>query len=72
MMDSLQPGEISEPFRTNFGFHILQVIERRVYDNTESVKRGKARSAIRSRKLKEAMQSWTRRLRDEAYVEYRS
>ncbi len=70
-MDSLELNEISEPFRSSFGWHIVQVLERRSFDNTESVKRGKARAAIRNRKLKEAMQNWTRRLRDEAYVEYR-
>ena len=71
MMDSMEINQISEPFQSNFGWHILQVLERRDFDNTETVKRGKARQAIRNRKLTEAMQNWTRRLRDEAYVEYR-
>jgi peptidyl-prolyl cis-trans isomerase SurA len=71
VMDSLEPNKVSEPFQSNFGWHILEVLERRSFDNTESVKRGKARQAIRNRKLKEAMQNWVRRLRDEAYVEYR-
>lgn len=71
MMDSLELNQVSEPFKTDFGWHILQVLERRSFDNTESVKRGKARMSIRSRKLSEALQNWVRRLRDEAYVEYR-
>jgi peptidyl-prolyl cis-trans isomerase SurA len=71
MMDSIEPGQVSKPFKTDYGWHILEVLERREYDNSESVKRGKARFAIRNRKLEEAMQSWTRQLRDEAYVEYR-
>jgi len=71
MMDSMEPGQVSNAFKTDYGWHILEVLERREHDNSESVKRGKARFAIRNRKLEEAMQNWTRQLRDEAYVEYR-
>lgn len=70
-MDALAVGRISAPFQTAFGWHIVEVLARRQYDNTESLKRGRARGAIRARKLEEATQNWARELRDEAYVEYR-
>jgi len=71
MMDSIELGEVSKPFKTDYGWHILEVLERREYDNSESIRRSKARFAIKNRKLEEAMQNWTRQLRDDAYVEYR-
>lgn len=71
VMDSMPLNKVSEPFKTDYGWHILEVLGRRDFDNSETLKRGKARAAIRNRKLEEAMQNWTRRLRDEAYVEYR-
>lgn len=70
-MNSLAPGEVSAPFKTQFGYHIVQVLERREHDSTEDVKRAKAREAIRKRKLEEAHDNWLRELRDDAYVEYR-
>lgn len=65
-------GTISEPFRSEFGLHILQVIDVREYDGTEEVKRAGARRAIREQKMQERQQTWLRSLRDEAYVEYRN
>lgn len=64
-------GVISHPFRSEFGWHILQVTERRTYDGTEEVRRQKARRAIGQRKKDDRLQTWLRRLRDEAYVEFR-
>ncbi|MFT5132825.1 MAG: peptidyl-prolyl cis-trans isomerase SurA, partial [Gammaproteobacteria bacterium] len=70
-MNALAPGEVSPAFKTQFGYHIVQVLERREHDSTEDVKRAKAREAIRQRKLEEAHQNWLREMRDDAYVEYR-
>ena len=65
-------GTVSEPFRSEFGQHILQVVDVREYDGTEEVKRAGARRAIREQKMQERQQTWLRSLRDEAYVEYRN
>ena len=69
--DQLEIDEISEPFQTSYGWHIIQLLDRRVHDTTEEIKRQRAIMAIRNSKMTEESELWTRRLRDEAFVEYR-
>jgi len=71
VMNSLKIKQISEPFRSRFGWHIVQVLERRKEDETKQLKRSRAEEAIKQRKADEELQLWLRRIRDEAYVEYR-
>ncbi len=70
-MNALQDNQISEPVRSPFGWHVIQVIERRKQDMSKEAARLKARQEIRARKADEAYQDWVRELRDRAYVELR-
>jgi peptidyl-prolyl cis-trans isomerase SurA len=69
---NLQDNEISEPFKTQFGWHIVQMLGHRRYDNSDELKRRQAMEAIRASKADEETELWLRRMRDEAYVEYKS
>ena len=64
-------GVVSEPFRTQFGWHILEVTERRVYDNTDELKQRNCDARIRNDKMEEESLMWMQRLRDESFVESR-
>ncbi len=68
-MQQTEAGQISEPFRSQFGWHILKVDERRNQDMTETVIRNQARNLLRKRRFDEELQNWLREIRSEAYVE---
>jgi peptidyl-prolyl cis-trans isomerase SurA len=67
----LKEGEISQPFHTQYGWHIAQLLGRREIDNTAELRRRQAIEAIRASKADEETELWLRRLRDDAYVEYK-
>jgi peptidyl-prolyl cis-trans isomerase SurA len=71
VMNALKPGEISEPVKTPFGMHIVQVIERKSQDTSKDKERATARQVLTERKRQEAMEDWARQVRDRAYVEFR-
>jgi peptidyl-prolyl cis-trans isomerase SurA len=70
-MDALKPGDTSQPVKSPFGWHLIQVLERRAAGLTQERRRMQARLALKERKADESFQDWLRQLRDRTYVELR-
>jgi peptidyl-prolyl cis-trans isomerase SurA len=70
-LSELKENEISQPFKTQYGWHIIQLLGRRMHDATDDVRRNRAFAELRQSKAEEETELWLRRLRDEAFVEYR-
>lgn len=62
-------GVLSKPFKTQYGWHVLEVLGRRATDNTSQAREQQALTVLRNRKYDEELQTWLRQIRDEAYVE---
>ncbi len=71
VINAAEIGVVSDPFRTQFGWHIAEVLDRRVYDNTEEMKQRNCDLRIRNSKMEEETMLWMQRLRDEAFVDTR-
>ncbi|MCU7959324.1 MAG: peptidylprolyl isomerase [gamma proteobacterium symbiont of Bathyaustriella thionipta] len=70
-MDKLADNDLSQPFKTTFGWHLVQVLGHRSLDKSDEVARSQARKIIRQKKMEEELSLWQRRLLDEAFIEYR-
>ena len=70
MLGSLAIKQLSEPFLSRYGWHILEVLDRRESDETEGFQRQQVKLLLTKRKSQEKIKLWIRRLRDEAYVEF--
>ena len=68
-MEKMEVGVVSKPFQTQFGWHVLQVEERRSQDMSEEFRRGRARQMLQRRKFDEELDGWLREIRQNAYVE---
>jgi peptidyl-prolyl cis-trans isomerase SurA len=72
VLSELEENAISEPFRSQFGWHIVQLLGKRTHDQSDEVRRQQVLTALRESKVDEETELWLRRLRDEAYVEVRN
>ncbi|NNC66091.1 MAG: molecular chaperone SurA [Gammaproteobacteria bacterium] len=70
-LEELETGELSEPFRTRFGWHIVEVTDRRTYDTTDEVKEQRCAETVRASKMEEQQQLWVQQIRDQAFVDTR-
>ena len=70
-LEPLSENEMSQPFKTQFGWHLMQLLGRRMHDITDDVRRQRAFAELREARAEEETELWLRRLRDEAFVEYR-
>jgi peptidyl-prolyl cis-trans isomerase SurA len=68
-MAAAQQGQVTKPFKTQYGWHVLEVLGRRATDSTEQAREQQAMNVLRNRKYDEELQTWLRQIRDEAYVE---
>ena len=71
VVNGLEIGVLSEPFRSRFGWHVLEVLGRRTYDNTEDLKEQGCVQRVQNSKLANESELWVRRIRDEAFVDTR-
>ncbi|MBL7004382.1 MAG: peptidyl-prolyl cis-trans isomerase, partial [Gammaproteobacteria bacterium] len=69
-MNSLKINEVSEAFRSQYGWHIMQVTARRNIDKTDKYRFATIKQQLQKRKKQEALELWQKRLRDEAYVKF--
>ncbi|MDX5373445.1 MAG: peptidylprolyl isomerase SurA [Pseudomonadaceae bacterium] len=69
VMAKTPSGQLSQPFKSPYGWHVLEVLGRRATDSSEQYREQQAMNALRNRKYDEELQTWLRQIRDEAYVE---
>ncbi len=72
VIEGLEPGTLSEPFRSPYGWHLVEVLDKREREDIEEYQRAQARRALYERELEQEAQRWRQRIRDQAYVEIRA